>query len=153
MVEAQLVYMTCSSQAEAATIGRALVDERLAACVNLIGGMRSIYRWQGAVEQADEVVLIAKTVPAMVERLTARVRQLHSYSCPCIVVLPILGGNPEFLGWIRESVDSGEGVRGKKRRAVPWERRAPARLEKNATLERGAPRERQKARGAKKNGP
>ena len=95
-----LVYMTASSPEEASTIGRTLVEERLSACVNLIGPMTAIYRWQGEIETANEIVIIAKTRDELVEALTARVKALHSYDCPCVVVLPIAGGNSEFLDWI-----------------------------------------------------
>jgi len=98
------VYMTAGSADEARMIGEVLVAERLAACVNLIGGMTSIYRWQGEIERGEEVVMIAKTTRDRVEALTDRVTRLHSYDCPCIVVLPVEGGNPTFLTWIGEQV-------------------------------------------------
>jgi periplasmic divalent cation tolerance protein len=96
------VYMTAATPEEARRIGRALVEERLAACVNIIPGMTSFYRWQGNIDEGRETVLIAKTRQALVERLTARVKALHSYAVPCVVALPILGGNPDFLQWIGE---------------------------------------------------
>ena len=102
MSDLRLVYITAGSAEEAATIGRALVEEKLAACVNILPGMRSIYRWQGAIETADEVVLIAKTRAPLVTVLVARVRQLHSYDVPCAVSLPILDGNPDYLQWLAE---------------------------------------------------
>ena len=100
MTTLNLVYVTCASEAQAETIGRALVAERLAACVNIIPGMRSIYRWQGAIEEARETVLIAKTGAGLVARLGERVRQLHSYTVPCVVAVPVLGGNPDYLAWL-----------------------------------------------------
>ena len=101
------VYMTAGSPEEARMIGEVLVAERLAACVNLIGGMTSIYRWQGEIERSEEVVMIAKTGRDRVEALTDRVIRLHSYDCPCIVVLPVEGGNRAFLGWIGEQLGGG----------------------------------------------
>ena len=95
-----LVYMTTESAAEAERIGRALVAERLAACVNIIDGMRSIYWWEGEIQQSGEAILIAKTRAALVDKLTARVGELHEYDCPCVVSLAIDGGNPAFLDWI-----------------------------------------------------
>ena len=95
-----MVYMTAADEDEAGRIGRALVEERLAACVNVIPGMRSFYRWQGEVHDDREVVMIAKTREALLDALTARVKELHSYDCPCVVALPIAGGNPDFLDWI-----------------------------------------------------
>ena len=100
MSDLRLVYITAGSAEEAATIGRALVEERLAACVNILPGMRSIYRWQGAIESADEAVLIAKTRSALVTALVARVRQLHSYDVPCAVVYDMTDGLPAYLDWI-----------------------------------------------------
>lgn len=97
-----LLYMTASDEAEARRIGDALVAERLAACVNMIPGMTSIYRWEGAVQHDSETVVIAKTRADLVDRVTQRVRELHSYSCPCVVALPVAGGNPEFLSWIAD---------------------------------------------------
>lgn len=94
------VYMTAGSTEEADRIARTLVEERLAACVNLIDGMRSVYRWQGDVEQATEVVMIAKTRAEGFDALAARVRDLHAYDCPCIVALPIVQGERDYLSWI-----------------------------------------------------
>jgi periplasmic divalent cation tolerance protein len=95
-----LCYLTAGSRDEALRIARALVEERLAACCNLIEGMTSIYRWQDEIQEDAEVVVIAKTRAELVERLTARVQALHSYDVPCVVALPIGGGNPAFLDWI-----------------------------------------------------
>ena len=95
-----LIYMTTETAADAERIGRALVGERLAACVNIVDGMRSMYWWDGAVQQSGETILIAKTRGSLVERLTERVRELHDYDCPCVVSLAIDGGNPAFLDWI-----------------------------------------------------
>ncbi len=99
-MELVFAYITAGSRAEAERIGRTLVEERLAACVNILGGMTSIYRWQGAVESAEEVVVIAKTRADLFERLTARVKELHSYDVPCVVELPVGRGNPDYLGWL-----------------------------------------------------
>jgi periplasmic divalent cation tolerance protein len=95
------VYMTASSAAEAGRIGRALVEERLAACVNVLSGIRSIYRWQGAVEEAEEVAMIAKTTADRFASLERRVRELHSYDVPCVVAWPHSAGHKPFLDWIR----------------------------------------------------
>ena len=102
--EQRLVYMTAGSADEARTIGEALVAEKLAACVNLINGMTSIYRWQGTVERDTETVIIAKTTSDRIAALTERVKTLHSYECPCVVALPIEAGNEGFLNWISEQV-------------------------------------------------
>lgn len=97
---ARLIYVTAGSEAEAQRIGEALVTERLAACANVLSPMTSIYWWQGAVQRETEAVLIAKTRADLAERLIARVRQLHSYTVPCVVSLAIDAGNPAFLQWI-----------------------------------------------------
>jgi periplasmic divalent cation tolerance protein len=99
---AVLVYMTAGDRAEAVRIGRVLVEERLAACANVLDGMTSIYRWQGEVCEDGEAVLIAKTTEAQADALTERVKALHSYDCPCVVTLPVAGGNAAFLDWIAE---------------------------------------------------
>lgn len=98
--DTRLIYITTDGPEEARTIGRALVEERLAACANVIDPMVSIYRWEGEVQEGRETVLIAKTSAACVEALTERVRALHSYDCPCIVAVSVEGGNPAFLNWI-----------------------------------------------------
>jgi periplasmic divalent cation tolerance protein len=100
----RLVYVTTADRAEALRIGRAVVERRLAACVNVIDPMRSIYWWQGTVESAEEAVLIAKTSAARLPALIEAVRSLHGYSCPCVVALPIVEGNPDFLAWIDREV-------------------------------------------------
>lgn len=94
------VYMTASSAEEADRIASALVEERLAACVNILGAIRSVYRWDGAVRNDTEVALIAKTRAALFDALAARVRALHSHDVPCIVSWPIEAGNPAYLSWI-----------------------------------------------------
>ncbi len=103
----RLVYVTAPDRDEALRIGRALVERRLAACVNVIERMSSVYWWQGAVESAEEVVLLAKTTVPRLPALVEAVRSLHGYSCPCVVALPILDGNPDFLAWIDREVAAG----------------------------------------------
>jgi periplasmic divalent cation tolerance protein len=100
MARAISVYIVAADMAEADRIAEALVAERLAACVNILGGVRSIYRWEGAVERADEVAMIAKTTEALFDRLAARVRALHSYDTPAIVAWPIVAGDAAYLEWI-----------------------------------------------------
>jgi len=94
------VYMTATDKAEAERIAGELVETRLAACVNIIENMSSVYWWRGRVETGREVVLIAKTRARLVDALIEKVRSIHSYECPCVVSLPILGGNGAFLAWI-----------------------------------------------------
>jgi len=99
-MEFRLVYMTASSRDEAKKIGRALVEERLAACANVIDGMESVYWWQGKLTEDRETVLIAKTRADLVPALTERVKALHSYTVPCVVALPLVGGNPDYMAWL-----------------------------------------------------
>ncbi len=96
----RFIYITTDGPDEARAIGRALVEARLAACVNILDPMASLYWWEGEVREGRETVLIAKTTAELVAALTEKVRALHSYDCPCIVALPIEGGNSAFLEWI-----------------------------------------------------
>ena len=106
-----VVFVTASSADEATQIGRALVDERLAACANVVPAVASAYWWQGRVEEAGEALIVLKTRQELVGRLTERVKALHSYTVPEVIALPILGGNPDYLRWIDESVIAGEAHR------------------------------------------
>lgn len=99
-----VVLVTAASAEEAATIGQTVVDEKLAACSNLVASITSTYWWQGKVERAGESLLILKTREDLLESLTRRVRELHSYTVPEVIALPIIGGNPDYLRWIDDSV-------------------------------------------------
>ncbi|MDE0147742.1 MAG: divalent-cation tolerance protein CutA [Rhodospirillaceae bacterium] len=110
-MSATLVYMTAGSVEEARAIGASLVARRLAACVNILPGMLSQYRWEGSIQTDEEVVLIAKTRSDLVDSLTGHVREIHSYDCPCVVALPIEGGNPAFLQWIEEETAEASGAK------------------------------------------
>ncbi len=81
-------------------IADVLVTERLAACVNILGAVRSVYRWQGEIERADEVAMIAKSRADLFDKLASRVRSLHSYDTPAIVAWPIVAGDKDYLDWI-----------------------------------------------------
>ena len=97
---ASMIYITCGTHDEAVKIARTLVEERLAACANIIDAMRSVYWWQGSVSEDDEIVLILKTTADRVGALTERVKALHSYDLPCVVEIPLGGGNAAYLDWI-----------------------------------------------------
>lgn len=99
----RFVYITTRSKRQALDIGRDLIDARLAACVNILDGMTSLYRWEGKVEHSDEVIVIAKTIDSHVNTLVEHVKNLHSDDCPCIISLPVAAeeGNRDFLEWIR----------------------------------------------------
>ena len=101
----RFVYMTAGSLEEAKRIGRELVSAHLAACVNILPQMQSIYVWEGQLQEDAEVVMIAKTTAARTAELIAKVKSLHSYSVPCIVSLAVEDGHPPFLDWIAQSVE------------------------------------------------
>ena len=100
MSEYRFVYVTTKDEAEAAMIGRAVVSERLAACANVLGPVRSFYWWEGQLQDDREAVLILKSRAPLIEVLVARIKALHSYAVPCVVALEIGAGNPDFLRWI-----------------------------------------------------
>jgi len=95
-----IIYSTIDDLKDARRIASTLVEEQLVACVNIIPGVESIYRWKGKVENADEVVLIAKTSDEQVKKTIQRIQQLHSYELPDIIVIPIIGGLKEYLDYI-----------------------------------------------------
>src|SRR5271163_5026315 len=97
---AVLVYTTFPSIGEAEQAGRALVERRLCACVNILPGMVSLYWWQGAIERGEEVVMIIKTRAALAEKVRAAVKDMHSYTTPAILVLPIETVDPDYHAWI-----------------------------------------------------
>lgn len=103
-----IVYVTVSSSEEAVRIGRSVLEERLAACVNIIQPVTSIYWWQGKLEVDNEVILLLKTRAHLVNRVISKVQMLHSFSCPCIVALPIVTGSHEFLEWIEHETTTTE---------------------------------------------
>lgn len=94
------VYVVAAAREEARKIARALVDEKLAACVNILGDVESIYRWNDVVEEARECAMIIKTTDDVFAALKARVVELHSYDCPCIVAWEIADGHAPYLDWI-----------------------------------------------------
>ena len=99
-----IIFVTTSSKNEAKNIAGALVKKKLAACVNIITGVDSIFRWQGKVERAAETLLIIKSKKAELPRIIRLVKSLHSYATPEIIALPIIGGEKNYLKWIDESI-------------------------------------------------
>jgi periplasmic divalent cation tolerance protein len=97
-----VVLSAVGAPPDAQRIARALVEERLAACVNVVPGVVSVYRWKGVVEKEDELLLIIKTIGERVEQVKARLLQLHPYELPEVVVIPIGGGHAPYLEWIAE---------------------------------------------------
>jgi periplasmic divalent cation tolerance protein len=109
MSEPMLAMMTAPGLDEARRIAGILVDEGLAACCNLIGQVESIYRWQGEVERAEEVLVIVKTTANRLKALKRRIAELHSYDVPEFIAIPITDGLPPYLRWLAESVGDVEG--------------------------------------------
>lgn len=99
----KLLYATFASKEEALSIAHKLLEEKLIACANVMDGGTSVYRWQGEVEEASEVILFAKTTEAQAEKAIARIKELHSYELPCALVLPVESGLPGFMGWVENS--------------------------------------------------
>lgn len=95
------IYVTAASEEEMLRIGWALVEERLAACINVFP-VKSIYRWQGAVQQEEEVAAFVKTQEGHTAQVIARIKELHSSEIPCIEVLPVNQGYPPYLAWVKE---------------------------------------------------
>lgn len=104
MKECVVVLVTAPDAEVAARLARTLVEEKLAACGNVVPGLRSLYRWKGAIEDASEVLLVLKTARDRLRDLSDRVRALHPYEVPEVVALPIVGGNEEYLDWIIQSL-------------------------------------------------
>ena len=100
-----LIYVTAADREAALKLARTLVNQRLVACANVFDGATSVYWWDGKVNEGPEVVMVAKTRSDLTSAVIARIKELHEYSCPCVVALQIREGNPAFLDWIsRETV-------------------------------------------------
>jgi len=105
MTDKVIVFSTCASREEAKRIARGLVEERLAACVNVIDGIVSIYQWQGKVHEGDEVMLVAKTRRDLLGRLQERLASMHSYEVPEAIAIPVVDGLPAYLEWLERELD------------------------------------------------
>lgn len=103
MTEVLSVYVTASSREEAEKIAAAVVEDRLAACANIFP-VQSIYRWQGKVDRVEKCALILKTTAEKFGALEVRIKELHSYDCPCIVAWPVVAGSAEYLEWVAASL-------------------------------------------------
>lgn len=97
-----VVLITASDEEEAAKIAQILVEEKLVACVNIVPGLRSIYTWQGEIEDETESLMLCKTRRDLFDSLQNRVKELHSYTVPEIIGLPVIAGSNDYLGWIRD---------------------------------------------------
>jgi periplasmic divalent cation tolerance protein len=100
-----LIYVSCGSEENATQIATALVQDQLAACVSILPGVKSVYRWEGKLESADEFVLMIKTRRELLATLRERVCKMHHYELPEIIAVPIVGGLEPYLNWIAESVN------------------------------------------------
>lgn len=104
MTEVSIVFVTVGNMEEAVRIGRALVEERLAACANIIPQVRSVYRWKGEICDDQECLMVLKTESTVFPDLQERIRRLHSYEVPEIIAFPIAQGLPEYLAWVMQNV-------------------------------------------------
>jgi len=105
MTDAIVVLSTCSSEAEAERLARMLVERRLAACVNVVPGVRSFYRWQGAIESAAEWLLVVKSSRDLFAALASALEQAHSYEVPEVLALPVVEGAAKYLNWLASSLE------------------------------------------------
>ncbi len=96
----KLLYATFASKEEAVAVAHKLLEEKLIACANIFDGGASIYRWQGEVQQANEAILFAKTTDKQSQKAVNRIKDLHSYDLPCVLILPAEAGLPEFIEWV-----------------------------------------------------
>lgn len=103
--DAIIVFMTASNGEEAARLAEMLVGAHLAACVQILPEIESVYRWQGKIERAAEILLLAKTTKSKFEELEREVRALHSYDTPEIIAVPVVAGSAPYLDWLRQATD------------------------------------------------
>lgn len=97
-----VVFITASNEEEASKIAKALVEARIAGCVNIVRNIRSIYSWQGKIEDESEVLMIVKTRKSLFDSLSTKVKELHSYTVPEIIAIPIITGSEDYLKWLKE---------------------------------------------------
>lgn len=98
-----ITFITCANQAEAKKIAKVLLKKKLAACINIIPKVESLFWWEGKIDKAPELLLVVKTKKSLFKKLLIEVKSLHSYSCPEIIALPIIDGNKEYLKWLDDS--------------------------------------------------
>lgn len=103
-MEYRMIYITTKDKEQALSIGRDIVQNRLAACANIMDKMNSIYWWNQELEESQETILILKTISANVDSIIERVKLLHTYSCPCVISWKIEEGNPDYLDWISKEI-------------------------------------------------
>lgn len=108
MTDKIVVLSACSSREEAERVARQLVDRRVAACVNLVGGVRSVYRWQGKVEDSEEILLVIKSTRALFAELQETLAAAHSYEVPEVLALPVVDGSAAYLAWMERELKPAE---------------------------------------------
>lgn len=106
MSEMCILYGTAESQEQAEMLALLLVEERLAACANILGTVTSVYRWEGEICKEEEVSFIVKTTERMVDEVVRKIKKHHSYACPSILSISISGGNDDFISWVRGNVST-----------------------------------------------
>lgn len=104
MTDKIVVLSTCSSAEEAHRIARELVDKRLAACVNIICGVQSVYRWEGKIEDSDEILLLIKTSRGLFDSVRAQIQKMHSYELPEVIALQVVDGSEPYLEWLNREL-------------------------------------------------
>jgi len=100
MTDKIVVFNTCATEEEATKLARVLVEARLAACVTIVSGARSVYRWQGAIESAAECLLIIKSSRQVFDRLRAALEEAHAYEVPEVLAVPVVAGAPNYMNWL-----------------------------------------------------
>jgi len=101
-VKEMVIFITAAGEEEAKKLTKVLIEEKLAACVNILSGVESLYWWKGKIESSKEWMLVVKTQKKMVNKIVNRVKEIHSYEVPEVIALPIVGGNKDYLQWISE---------------------------------------------------
>jgi periplasmic divalent cation tolerance protein len=104
MTDKVIVYTTCAKDGDAETLAQKLIERRLAACVNVVPGVRSFYRWKGNIEKDGELLLMIKTARGLVEQLRLELERLHPYELPEMIVTPIVDGSPNYLAWLDQEI-------------------------------------------------
>lgn len=109
MTDKVIIYTTCSQTEEAEKLARHLIEQRLAACVNVISGVASYYRWKGEIEKETEICLVIKTARGLVDAIRLEMEKLHTYELPEMVVVPIVDGSPNYLAWLENEITTHSG--------------------------------------------
>jgi len=104
-MEMVLAYVTAKDKAEAKKLALGLLENRLVSCVNLIEGMTSFYWWEGKIQQSEEAILVLKTRADKTQQINEWIKKTHSYETPCVLFVPVVGGNPNYVDWLNSELD------------------------------------------------